>query len=292
MTKKIVLAGFGNPLLQLLRHWINHFMISGVIVDYDRRGKHSWFYSELEKENVPVITFEELKTIEVDVIIVFNYNRIIDITLIDEKIQILNIHMGLLPLYRGNFANAWSILNGDLTVGYSLHAVSESLDAGEIFYTFKYEIKEGETYINAKNAINKDIFEHLPRKLIQVIDGEIKGTSQVGEQFTYASQLYPEDGIIDWGHSTDDIFNKHIVFARPLGTGLKFMFKSKLIEISKLSKIKNYKSSKGINGAIIFKTSMGSIWVKTQDRAISIDEIIVDGETVVPASIFKIGERL
>jgi len=58
--------------------------------------------------------------------------------------------MGLLPVYRGNNANSWSILNGDRRVGYTFHDVSNILDGGAIYYKFTYEIKENETYFHAK----------------------------------------------------------------------------------------------------------------------------------------------
>ena len=53
--------------------------------------------------------------------------------------------MGILPVYRGNNANAASILNGDRKVGYTLHQVSEVLDGGEIYYTFGYNSKRKQT---------------------------------------------------------------------------------------------------------------------------------------------------
>ncbi len=290
--KKIILAGFGQPIFDLIKSLKCNFEILGVIPDYNRQSKYPEFYVELKNLNIPILKFGEVGSLKAEAILVINYNRIIELELIKNVSYILNIHMGLLPVYRGNFANAWSILNGELTVGYSVHAVSEILDAGDIYYTFKYEIKVGETYLNAKNAIKRDIDENLPEKLLQILNGQINGVSQEGECFIYASKLYPEDGVINWGLKTKDILNKYIVFAKPLGTGLKFEFKNRLVEINKLSEIKFIKPSKGINGAVIFKTSSGSIWVKTQDTAISIDEIILDGETFVPSSLFKIGERL
>jgi hypothetical protein len=40
------------------------------------------------------------------------------------------------------------------------------------------------------------------------------------------------------------------------------------------------------------KNNDGSIWIKTRDTALSIDELLIDGNAVLPATLYKIGERI
>ncbi len=288
--KRIFLAGFGQPLIDLYESLKGRFEIVGVILDYERRSKFPFFYDFLTSQNLGVYSFEDRKRMGHDGTVVINYNKIIEI---DELTPILNIHMGLLPVYRGNNANAWALLNGDRRVGYTLHEVSEVLDGGKIYYTFGYEIPDGETYFHAKNAINNDIRTKLPMIIQDVLDGKIMGTSQEKERFVYAAKLLPEDGIIaDWNLETAAIVNRNMIFSRPLGTGLKLLHEGTLLEISKLSTIPNYLKSTGIPGAVVLKNADGSVWVKTKDTAISLDELVKDGQAIKPADIFKIGQRL
>jgi hypothetical protein len=42
----------------------------------------------------------------------------------------------------------------------------------------------------------------------------------------------------------------------------------------------------------VLKNNDGSIWIKTRDTALSIDELLIDGNTVLPATLYKIGERI
>jgi methionyl-tRNA formyltransferase len=290
--KKVMLAGFGQPIIDLFESLKSQFQILGVIPDYERKAKYPWFYEYLSKESISIFSFEEANGLNPDAVIVINYNKIIDVA--NNQIPfLLNIHMGLLPLYRGNNANSWSILNGDRRVGYTLHEVSEILDGGAIYYTFSYEIKENETYFHAKTAINQDLKKQLPKIIEKVLTKEIKGVSQENETFIYASKLFPEDGILDhWNYTTEDIINRNIIFSRPLGTGLKMKYNNSILEISKLSHIPNYKNSKGFPGAVVMKNANGSVWIKTSDTAISIDELIINENTVAPSAIFKIGERI
>ncbi|MCA6423953.1 MAG: hypothetical protein IM568_14230 [Flavobacterium sp.] len=288
----LVLAGFGQPILELITNLSGKFNVVGIFLDYERRSNFPFFYSELEKKAIPILSFEQLNSTKVDAIVVINFNKIINVDAIKTPL-LLNIHMGLLPVYRGNNANAWSILNGDRKVGYTLHQVSNELDGGDIYYKFEYLIKDNETYFEAKNAITEDLKDNFPKILQDVIDGEIKPVSQVDEEFIYASKLVPEDGLLNhWNYTTAEILNKNIVFSRPLGTGLKMRFGNDVIEINKISSIPKYKTANGFAGAVVLKTESGAIWIKTKDTAIALEEIIVNNKIIKPAELFKIGDRL
>ncbi|MDN3676666.1 formyltransferase family protein [Flavobacterium paronense] len=289
---RIVIAGFGQPVLDLITNFSHTFEIVGVFLDYERRSKFPFFYSELESKSIPVLTLDNLNSLEVDAIILINFNKIINIHEINTPL-LLNIHMGLLPVYRGNNANAWSILNGDRNVGYTLHQVTTELDGGAIYYKFEYLIKESETYFAAKNAITYDLKNNLPKIIQSIFDGKIEPVSQEGEEFIYASKVIAEDGILEnWNYTTTEIINRNIIFSKPLGTGLKMKYKNDLIEINKLRTIPKYKKATGFAGAVVLKTDNGAVWIKTKDTAIALEEIIINNKIIKPADIFKIGDRL
>ncbi len=290
--KKIIIAGFGQPVIDLYNCLENKFEVVGVILDYERRVKFPFFYDFLTSKNLPILSCETVQDYNPDLILVINYNKIIDVSNTKAPLM-LNIHMGLLPTYRGNSANSWSILNGDRNVGYTIHEVEEVLDGGKIFYKFQYHINQYESYFEAKNAINTNIAIQLPDVLNSILNGTIKGVDQTNAKFIYTSKLVPEDGIItNWNHKTEDIINRNIIFSRPLGTGLKMIYQNNIYEITRISLIPNYMKSKGFPGAVVLKNSNGSVWIKTKDTAISIDELLLDGKMVFPSDIFKIGERL
>lgn len=289
---KIVIAGFGQPVLDLINSFSSNFEIKGVFVDYERRSKFPLFYTELQSKSIPILTLEELNSLGLDAIIVINFNKIINVHEIKVPL-LLNIHMGLLPVYRGNNANAWSILNGDRNVGYTLHQITSELDGGAIYYKFEYLIKENETYFAAKNAIVNDLNNNLSSVVQKVIEGKIEPVTQEDAEFIYASKLIAEDGVLEnWNYTTTEIINKNIVFSKPLGTGLRMKYKNEIFEINKFSTIPKYKKCNGFAGAVVLKTNDGAIWVKTKDTAIALEELIINDKIVKPAEIFKIGERL
>lgn len=289
---KMVLAGFGQPVMDLY-HWLAaDFDILGVIVDYHRRAKFPHFYEFLENNQLPILDFESVAPLGVEGVVVYNYNKIIPVDELPIPF-LLNIHMGLLPIYRGNNANSWAILNGDYTVGYTLHAINEKLDAGAIYYKFGYQIQKGETYFHAKQAMKTDMQQNLSKQIAQILEGKVTAQSQEGASFIYACPLVAQDGIItDWNQTTQDFISRYMVFARPLGTGLQLEYNNTLYEINQLSEVPGFLPSKGIPGAVVFLTSEGAVWIKTADTAIAIKSLTHDGKEILPSALFKIGQRL
>jgi len=290
---KIVIFGHGDS-VKMVVNLLQNGNIDIVNVEQDRirSGEEQYdFVRFLEKRNIKINQFEELNQKQIDLIFVINYNRIIDIKQIKIK-KIINLHIGLLPKYRGNNANAWAVINGEKKVGYTIHDVTEILDAGNIYYSFKYPIKEGETYFEAKNAINKDFQTSLEQVLTKINENRIESKSQDGEKYIYCSKIRVSDGIIsDWNINTEIILRKHYVFSKPLGTGLKFEFKGKTFTIERVEKIKNFAKSKGIPGGVVYILN-NTLWIKTKDTVVAFVEISLEGERINVKDYFKIGQRL
>lgn len=289
---KIILAGFGQPIIDLHNYLSDQFTIMGVILDYHRKAKFPFFYEFLDRNHLPVLDFDKSNELQPDAIIVYNYNKIIDVKYVKVP-YFINIHMGLLPTYRGNNANSWAILNGDYTVGYTLHEITQQMDEGPIYYKYSYEIQPEQTYFHAKQAMKLDMEENLALKIDSILHGKIQAQSQQGASFMYACPLTPEDGIIaDWNRPTQDFIGLNMVFARPLGTGFKLKYNDTLYEINQLSVIPGFMTSKGVPGAVVLITAEGAVWIKTADTAIAIESLTLDGQEILPSTLFKIGQRL
>ena len=288
----IVIFGHGKPVEMIIMSLFNKGInIINVEQDKIRNGQEQESFEKfLINKNIKLNSFKTISEKKIDMIFVINFNKIIDIN--NFKIpNIINLHMGLLPKYRGNNANSWAIINGEKEVGYSLHNVSEELDQGDIYYRFSYEVKESETYFEAKTAINNDIKLNLASVLLKIYNNEISPESQLGEDFIYTAVLRPSDGILkDWNIVTDEIIRKLYVFTKPLGTGLKFTCKEKTYTIEKVSRIKNFVKSIGVPGSVVYMKD-NSLWVKTKDTAISLDRITFKGEEVNVKKTFMIGQR-
>lgn len=66
--------------------------------------------------------------------------------------DVLNVHPGILPNYRGACCVEWAILNDD-PIGNTAHFMVESYDAGPIITIEKYQFRMGSSYVDIRNKI-------------------------------------------------------------------------------------------------------------------------------------------
>ncbi len=59
-----------------------------------------------------------------------------------ELLPIYNIHMGVLPYYRGAFTNFWKILKGDDIYGVTVHKMQEKVDSGNALVIMEEDFSE------------------------------------------------------------------------------------------------------------------------------------------------------
>lgn len=292
MKKEITIAiwGYGKPIVSILPT----ILADGIHVAYVRfdkmRDDAAQWIEQIASYGIQVYC-DDYPAIDVDLVFVDNYNKIVTNAELSQAI-FLNYHVGLLPKWRGNSANGWAIINGEKCVGYTLHRIMPMLDSGDIYYRYEYPYSPDETYYNARVAMDKDLTEHICYEIRKVIDASDSYLLKNKGFFVYCSKFRPIDGdISSWHYTTDEIIRRHYVFAPPLGTGLKFCAKGKIYEIHSLSVIESFAQAKGVAGGVVYVNG-NSLWVKTLDTAISLDEIRCGGAIVNCKEEFVIGQRL
>lgn len=66
--------------------------------------------------------------------IIAGFNQIFKARTISRFKTLVNFHPSVLPLYRGPVPSYWCIKNNEIKSGYTLHKVTEQIDAGEILF--------------------------------------------------------------------------------------------------------------------------------------------------------------
>lgn len=283
--------GYGQPLLDTLRCFIESGSFSVSSVKYDRHRENDTIVTaEVKALGIDRVYVDDYPNASLDAVFVVNYNRIIPEDLV-KKYLIVNYHVGVLPKWRGNSANGWAILNGENYSGYTIHRVSEILDGGGIYYQFSYPYVLGETYASAKTAMRKDYLNNISSILEGIISGRIVAKTVDVVPYVYCIRFRPSDGIINWTEKSDVLMRRFYVFAPPLGSGLKFFFNGKIFSITNMKIADSFAVSYGVPGGVVYIDDLG-IWVKTGDTAVILQELQVDGNPVDMYSIFKIGQRL
>lgn len=207
----------------------------------------------------------------------------------------INIHAGILPKWRGFNSNCWAILNGENTVGYTLHRIREELDAGEIYTVIETKLEEQESYAIGRERIIESLCCKLENIIIDIIEGKIIPKPQDAQGIIYNCRLRASDSyIVDWNRKSSWFYNMMRIFdVKTGGSGVHIFIKEKEYVVYSMEIAKEIYDSIGICGAVINKRNDGSVLIKTYDNAIWINELrTIDGDIVIPTDILKIGMRI
>lgn len=296
---KIIILGTGSITSNFINifHKDIRFNLVGVILDTSSRYyEQENLINQLNKMELTLIEFDKLSDYKYDVIITFEYRKLVPRELLQGNF-FLNVHAGILPKYRGFHSNAFAILNGENQIGYSLHQMDEIFDNGKLFVVKKFKITNLESYGDVRPKMIDHMYNNIPSYIFDIMSGKILPKEQkTDEGVIYGVKLNPLMGNIGgFNLNTKNLILMHKVFKPPLGSGLFFTFKGVKYIILELDDAANYGVSPfyGFPGKIInvFENIM---FVKTEDSTIAISNVI-NSNTLMEVSIldvFKIGNQL
>jgi len=265
-------------------------IVGGIIDARESDETQALHRSFLESNDIPEITFDGMLDIMPDAALMITYSKVVAPKYVN-AVKMLNLHGGLLPKWRGTSSSSWAIINNEKEIGYTLHAVDEGLDSGPIYHRFAVDIDEDEKFGDVRPRIRVLVCKEIKELIEDILLGTLHPVSQDGCEYTYTMPFRKSDGKIDWKTDSQHIYNLYRVLGYPYGSGIYFTYKDKTYEATKISKVKNIQPYIGIYGAVVNKTD-SSIFVKTKDTMISIDEVRCEGEFLAPSEIFMIGNRL
>ena len=120
----------------------------------------------------------------------------------------LNLHLSLLPRWRGAAPVQRALMAGDKKTGVCLQVMTEKLDAGDIIASREITISEED---NTKTLFEKSLKETkilLSEKLMPYLEGEIQPQAQNSSKAVYAHKIDKKSTQIEWSKSAIEIHNK------------------------------------------------------------------------------------
>ena len=129
-----------------------------------------------------------LRKLDPEMIVVVAYGRILPPEILSlPKYGCLNLHVSLLPKYRGSAPIQWAVLNGDRETGVTIMQMDEGVDTGDIITVAPVEIGPEET--------SADVFEKVAavgaKTLVETIEQVAKGTATRTKQDPAGATLAP-----------------------------------------------------------------------------------------------------
>lgn len=153
------------------------------------------------------------------------------------KKNVINLHAGPLPKYRGGSPLNWQIINGENYIGVSIIRMTKGLDRGPIYEKAKFKLKNEYNINDVHKKANK-IFHKLTEKTINKILKNKKPTPQSPKKVKIYKQRSDDDGLIEWKKlKADQVYNFVRALSKPY-PGAYFFIKRKKIRLFKCKKSK------------------------------------------------------
>ncbi len=153
-------------------------------------------------------TYEELKALKPELIVVVAYGRILPQRVLDIAPKgAINLHASLLPQLRGSAPVQWSVLRGFKTTGVTVMYLDAEMDTGDMISRVETPIGPDETSGELMERIGDLGAELLSQTVKQMEAGPVTATPQDHSQASYAPMLTKEMAPIDWSLSPAEIHN-------------------------------------------------------------------------------------
>ena len=241
------------------------------------------------KHNIPVeqpLNFKEessietLKHYDADIMVVMAYGIIVPQTVLDTPKQgCINIHVSLLPRWRGAAPIQHAILSGDKISGVTIMQMDSGLDTGDI-------LKQQSCSINASDT-SGDLHDNLaqisPDLLLRTLDDIAKNKLQPIVQHdagkTYAHKITKADAQLHW-HENAEKLERMVRGYQPFPVAY-FTFNEKAIRIWQASVIKT--ENKKPAGEILSADKNGLV-IQAGEDALCITQMQLPGKKAMAVS--------
>lgn len=272
--KKIIFMGTPDIAAQHLQYLLdNSINIVGVFTQPPRKKNRGMNIEEspvhqiAKKNNLETFypsfidgkAIEQINSLDPDLIIVVAYGIILPSQLLDiPKFGCINIHVSLLPRWRGAAPIEHAMLAGDVKTGISVIKISPKLDAGDILHQESLNISADMYSDELTVALTNLGKQTMLRVLPKIFENKTLSKKQDLNKVTYAKKFKSVDRKINFNNSTNEVYN-HIRAHGPK-PGSWFVYRGERIKILRAVKKKDKgQQSTILNNKFMLACSDGSI---------------------------------
>ena len=230
-----------------------------------------------------------LSEISPDIIAVVAYGKILPKTVIDfPKYGCVNLHVSLLPKYRGAAPMQRAIIDGEDKTGVTVMYMDEGLDTGDIITAVEFPIGAEDDF----EAIHDRSLEIgaplLAKTIAEIGEGRAKRTPQDNSLSCYAAKIEKEDCKLDFTKSAK-ILDFQIRGVTPIPGAFAYLG-GKMLKISKATPAVGC----GAPGQVIAVDSQGegSFTVACGEGALAVRSVIPEGKGRMSAGDFVRGRKI
>ena len=208
-----------------------------------KKATNKYGYRILQADKLTDKNFiQSVEEINPDIIFSVQCRRILKRELINiPKHGVINLHLSLLPKYRGCYPITWALINGEKYSGATLHYIDEGIDTGDIIAQKEFEISErdnGRIVFEKASSCGVELFKENIDKIIGLNNKRIKQDEKFALYYPFNSIDFKKNEI-DWNTNFITLFNwiKAFIF-EPFQYPF-FLYKGKKIEILSVKSYNN-----------------------------------------------------
>ncbi|MDB0438282.1 methionyl-tRNA formyltransferase [Clostridioides difficile] len=282
---KIVFMGTPDIAVPCLQKIIDeNYEILGVVTQPDKpkgRGKKLGMSPVKElaiENNIPVYQpikardkdfIETMKSLNPDVMVVVAFGQILPKEILEiPKFGCINVHVSLLPKYRGAAPINWVIINGEEKTGVTTMYMDEGLDTGDMILKTEVNLDENITAGELHDKMMNIGAETLKETLKLIEEGTAPREVQNHEEFSYAPIMNKSLGNIDFSKNAKEIHN--LVRGVNPWPSAYTTYNGVTMKIWK-TKVLEEESTK--DAGTIIEVNKEGIKVSTKDKVLLIEEI-------------------
>ena len=232
------------------------------------------------------VFINELKKMKADIFIVVAY-RILPNEIIKIPIHgAVNLHVSLLPKYRGAAPIQWALMNGDKETGVTIFQISEKVDTGDILAQETFPILADDNMLTLGKRLCSLGANMLVNTIDNIENGSIKKVKQTKKIATFAPKITKEMLHIDWSWPRIKIHN----WVRGLSPypSMYTTYNGKILKVFKTF-VQNGPECKP---GVVFKINKDSILVGTGDGLLGLLEIQLESKKKLFISDFLKGNPI
>jgi methionyl-tRNA formyltransferase len=152
---------------------------------------------------------EQLRSFSPDLFVVVAYGEIFKQHLLDLPPKgCINVHLSLLPKYRGAAPVQRCLMNGDRESGICIMEMALQLDAGDILAMASTPVPQDMTAGELTEALADLACPLLQQTLSSIEKGTTTITAQDPTQVTFAPKITAADRTLDWNRSAEQLHNQ------------------------------------------------------------------------------------
>ena len=224
-----------------------------------------------------------------DIIAVVAYGKILPPSVLEyPRFGCVNLHVSLLPKYRGAAPMQRAIMNGDKTTGVTVMYMAEGLDTGDIISVSEFDILPTDNFENIHDKSAVIGGELLSRTLYDIFEGRASRTPQCEAEATYAAKIEKADCKIDFTKPAT-VLDCQIRGTTPIPGAFCYLG-GKMLKITAAEPTLD----KGECGKVLWVngTGTGSFTVACGEGALRVTGVIPEGKGRMSAGDFVRGRRI